>query len=506
MAKKPLVWTIAGSDSGSGAGIQADLLTCHDLGVHACTVITALTAQNSVVVNQIEYASAAIFCAQIDTLQADLPPTVIKLGMMGSTALLCALAQFLSKHPDIPIICDPVMVTSSGSELLPSSSLEYFMKHILPKVHVLTPNIHEAAVLTGKTFQHQEAIEDAARLLCQYGAKSALVKGGDAHSVGELSSSFSQDFWTDGRRSIWLTGHRQKHFHNHGSGCSLASAITACLAQGYTLMDALVMAKAYVTQGIRLAEPCGKGPGPVAHAGWPNESVDFPWITRTAQQGAQRSQFPNCGPEPLGFYPIVESVAWLEKCLSLGVKTIQLRIKNTKSLAHLKQAIRQATALVKNNKTRLFINDHWALAIEYGAYGVHLGQADLNTADIKAIEKAGLRLGISTHCYEELARAKALRPSYIAYGPIYHTLTASIPFSPRGTLLLKQVCELMRDYPVVAIGGVTYPKLADIYSTGVNGVATISAIKQANDLATTVKNWLAYDPPCAPRSNPLSFS
>lgn len=522
----PTLWTIAGSDSGSGAGIQADLLTCHDLGVHACTVITALTAQNSVAVNQIECASATMVRAQMETLLTDLAPKVIKLGMLGSMDIMQELERFLSAHPDIPVVCDPVMVTSSGSELFPRTALDYFMKRLLPRTDLLTPNIHEAETLTGQVIKSTEDMEAAGKRLCQYGAKNVLVKGGDIYPPSDLQpppptrgrgilskldklplpptrggaegegrmpyNKLSQDFWTNGKQSLWLTGPRHTHPHNHGSGCSLASAIAACLALDYTLLDALVIAKSYVSQGIRLAQPYGAGPGPVAHRGWPSQQQDFPWLTNTTEQGAHRLYFPSCGPEPLGFYPIVDSLAWLEKLLPLGVKTIQLRIKNTNGAAEIEAAICKAIELARSYDARLFINDHWQLAIQHRAYGVHLGQDDLHTADLEAISKARLRLGISTHCYEELARTHALRPSYIAYGPVYETHTKQISFAPQGILQLERICKLMSDYPVIAIGGINEEHLPTVLATGADGVAVISAITQADDPIAAAKRWLMF--------------
>ena len=484
--KKPLMWTIAGSDSGAGAGIQADLLTCHDLGVYACTVITALTAQNSVEVKQIEPASAAIVRAQIDTLQADLAPQAIKLGMLYSGEIMREVKHYLLRHPGTPVVCDPVMLATSGAALLAPFVLQHFIQDLLPHVDILTPNLYEAEKLSGQTITTPEDIEAAAAQLCQYGAKSVLIKGG--HKQGSHESDYCQDFWTNGNESCWLSGSRHPHVHRHGSGCSLASAIAACLAQGYTLMDALVIAKSYVSQGIRLAQQYGAGPGPIAHKGWPNAQADFAWMTDTAAAGSFRPHFPSCGPEPLGFYPIVDSVAWLEKLLPLGVKTLQLRIKNC--AGSIEEEIHKGIALARRYQARLFINDYWQLAIEYGAYGVHLGQTDLNAADCNVIAKAGLRLGVSTHCYEELARAHALRPSYIAYGPIYETTAKIMPFTPRGIRRLKRVQALMSDYPVVAIGGINYERLADVKATGVDGIAVISAITQASDPMAATKQWL----------------
>lgn len=154
----------------------------------------------------------------------------------------------------------------------------------------------------------------------------------------------------------------------------------------------------------------------------------------------------------LGLYPVVDSVLWIERLLAAGVTTIQLRIKDLDD-AQVEQDIAATIALGKRYQARLFINDYWRLAIKHGAYGVHLGQEDLETTDLAAIQQAGLRLGVSTHDERELAIAKAVRPSYIAMGHIFPTQTKQMPSSPQGLAVLKQMVENTPDYPTVAIGG-----------------------------------------------------
>lgn len=187
--------------------------------------------------------------------------------------------------------------------------------------------------------------------------------------------------------------------------------------------------------------------------------------------------FPDCGLEPLGLYPIVDSVAWAQQLLPLGITTIQLRIKN-KNEAELAAAIQQSVVLAQQFQARLFVNDYWQLAIQHGAYGVHLGQEDLDQADIKAIYQAGLRLGISTHSVAEVARACELQPSYIAFGPIYPTTSKPMAFGPQGVEQLRDWRKIL-NYPLVAIGGINKERLPDVLATGVDGVALISAITQA---------------------------
>ena len=197
----------------------------------------------------------------------------------------------------------------------------------------------------------------------------------------------------------------------------------------------------------------------------------------------QQKSFPSIGDEPLGLYPVVDRALWLETLLPLGVSTIQLRVKDLTGQP-LEEEIKRAVEIAKHFKCRLFINDYWQLAIKHGAYGVHLGQEDLVAAaqdesnPINQLLEAGLRLGISTHCHYEVARAHALKPSYIAYGPVFATQSKDMPWIPQGLTELAYWQQLL-DYPVVAIGGIDLDRAKSIHVLGVSGIAMISYITQA---------------------------
>ena len=481
---KPIVWTIAGSDSGGGAGIQADLHTFHNFKVHGCSVITAVTAQNSVGVDDVAYIPSKTIRAQLQALQSDLPTKVIKLGMLGKPSVIHTVAEFLKNYDGI-VICDPVMIATAGASLSQSEAVNALIHAIFPYVDLLTPNIFEAEQITQRSLQTSEAMAQAAHDIIKLGPKSVFIKGG--HNAGNYCS----DYWTNGKESFWLTNHRQSNPNTHGTGCTLSAAIAANLALGHPLKDALVISKMYVTQGIYHATALGKGPGPVSHYYWHKSLMDFPTLTLASctpsdkQHASIRSvtvestlpAFPTCGDTPLGLYPIVDDSEWLKKLLPLGITTIQLRIKNKFGDA-LVNEIKRSIALAEQYQARLFINDHWELAIRYKAYGVHLGQDDLNSANIYSIQKAGLRLGISTHCYYEVARAHYFKPSYIAIGPIFPTTSKTMKFPPQG---LEKLTYWQRtlSYPLVAIGGIGLNEFTSILKTGVSGIAMISAITQA---------------------------
>ena len=186
---------------------------------------------------------------------------------------------------------------------------------------------------------------------------------------------------------------------------------------------------------------------------------------------------------PIGFYPVVPTAEWVERLLGWGVRTMQLRAKATDHSADALE--REVRAAVEAGRAvpgaQVFINDHWQLALDAGAYGVHLGQEDLDTADLKALRAAGIRLGLSTHTPAELARAHAVQPSYLAIGPIYPTTLKVMPYQPVGLDRLKAWVPQAVPYPVVAIGGISLERLPGVMACGVDGVAVVSAVTLAAD-------------------------
>jgi hydroxymethylpyrimidine kinase/phosphomethylpyrimidine kinase/thiamine-phosphate diphosphorylase len=511
----PIVWTIAGSDPSGGAGVQADLKTFQGLDVYGGSVISALTVQNTTGVFRVAPVAPDLLREQIARLAEDLPPVAIKLGMLGSAAQVRVVADFLATT-DAFVVCDPVLASTGAVPLLDAAGLRLLRERILPRADLVTPNVPELGKLLGPDFQAlEDSIRAAAAELLRRGARAVLVKGG--HGDG----AFCQDYFSDGRQSLWLTSPRQNVRHTHGTGCTLASAIAAARALGHSLPDALVIGKAYLNQGLRLGEDLGQGHGPLAHRGWPESPDDLPWIfcsgacepppgigltgqasykkpldsscvgalPRQRDEFCKRlcSKFPDCGPQPLGLYPIVDRAAWLEKLLPLGVTTLLLRAKDLTGAA-LETEIRLAIEIARRYGARLFINDAWALALQHGAYGVHLGQADLEGADLPALARAGLRLGISTHNYFELAVAAAHRPSYIAIGPVFATASKTLAHPPLGVAGFRRLARLA-PAPVVAIGGLTPERGADLRAAGASGYAVIGDVVNAPDPIARVRAW-----------------
>ena len=257
---KGRVLVVAGSDSGGGAGIQADIKTVTALGGYAATAITALTAQNTQGVFGIHPVPTDFIRQQIALVLDDIGADAIKTGMLGDRATIAAVAEALAPHADrIPVVVDPVMVAQSGDALLDAGAEESLAAHLLPLAAVLTPNLPEAERLTGLTVAEPEAMVAAAEALHERGARAVLVKGG--HLAGDrLVDVLLHEGGLERYESARIPTR-----HNHGTGCTLASAIAAGLAQGLAVEPAVRRARRYLQEAIRRAPGLGQGNGPVDH-------------------------------------------------------------------------------------------------------------------------------------------------------------------------------------------------------------------------------------------------
>jgi hydroxymethylpyrimidine kinase/phosphomethylpyrimidine kinase/thiamine-phosphate diphosphorylase len=253
------VMTVAGSDSGGGAGIQADIKTVTLLGSYASSVITALTAQNTLGVNGIHGVPASFVAEQLDAVLDDIPVDVVKSGMLFSEEIIGTIAEKLAVHGKRMFVLDPVMVAKGGSRLIGEDAVAVLIERLLPLAYLVTPNIPEAEALTGLTIRDEDAMVEAAQTLYACGARNVLVKG------GHLSNDDAVDILFDGRTIRRYSAPRIESLNTHGTGCSCASAISAFLAQGEPLPVAVARAKEFISAGIRLAGPLGTGHGPLNH-------------------------------------------------------------------------------------------------------------------------------------------------------------------------------------------------------------------------------------------------
>ncbi|MSQ12959.1 MAG: bifunctional hydroxymethylpyrimidine kinase/phosphomethylpyrimidine kinase [Dehalococcoidia bacterium] len=255
----PVAMTIAGSDSGAGAGIQADLKTFAALGVYGTSVLTAITAQNTLGVTAVHEVPTEVIAAQLDAVVTDIGADVVKTGMLSSAAIISTVAERLRHHRLDRIVVDPVMIAKGGDRLLRQDALDTLRSVLVPMATIVTPNLPEAAELTGRRVETLEQAYDAARTIVHdLGAKAVVVKGG--HLEGP-----PVDLFYDGEEFHAFSAQRVQTTSTHGTGCTFASAVAANLALGYSPLEATARAKRYVTNAIRKAYPIGHGHGPLNH-------------------------------------------------------------------------------------------------------------------------------------------------------------------------------------------------------------------------------------------------
>ena len=258
MATAKRAMTIAGSDSGGGAGIQADLKTFAALGVYGTSAITAVTAQNTLGVTAVQELPPDLVAAQIEAIISDIGADAVKTGMLANSGIIRVVAAKVKEHGLANLVVDPVMVAKGGDRLLQEEAVEALRSLLIPLATVVTPNLPEAAALLGRRVESLEEARQAARDMVAMGALSAVVKGG--HLEGD-----ALDVFYDGRELREFRADRVDTTSTHGTGCTFASAIAAGLARGMALEEAVAQAKEYVTAAIRSAFPVGGGHGPLNH-------------------------------------------------------------------------------------------------------------------------------------------------------------------------------------------------------------------------------------------------
>ncbi len=266
-------------------------------------------------------------------------------------------------------------------------------------------------------------------------------------------------------------------------GEAAACVLAACRSMGFVEDDAQLLTRAWAAQAQRT--------GGFDPAAWPDAPQDFGVDT-----GERVEAFAPC-PQRLGLYAVLPDADWVGRMARAGVPTVQLRFKSEDPAAVARE-VQAAVRAVQGTDSLLFINDHWREAIDAGAYGVHLGQEDLEGAreHLQTIRTAGLRLGLSTHGYSELLRAESVAPSYLALGAIYPTTLKRMATAPQGPGRLAAYARLMRHRPLVAIGGIDYARLAEVLPSGVGSVAVVRALVAANDPAAEARRFMARIAQC----------
>ena len=501
------VWSIAGNDSGGGAGLSADQRAAAALGVHLCPVVAAITAQNTCAVTRVQPVSADLLDAQLAALAADLPADwpqatghgprlVIKTGLLGSPDLVAVVALWvdaLRLRGPVALVVDPVLGASTGASFANAATVAAYRRELLPRATLITPNVAEAARLLDCAAPTDLAEWPVlARGLHLAGAQAVCITGGDSPDHQGLVL----DWISTPHASGWLALPRVATAHHHGTGCTLASSAAAALALGFVAADALVLAKMATTHALQGGYATGLGRGPVAaRSGLARHPAQLPQLTWGEALELAPPLIEAAAPVDLGLYAIVDSAERVAQVLQAGVRTVQLRIKTPAQpdaawRDHLAEAIRLSVAACQPYGAQLYINDHWQLAHELGASAIHLGQEDLQAlgeSGRAALRATGLQLGISSHSLWELARARTLAPAYIACGPVWPTLTKDMPWLPQGLDNLSWWVA-MAGTPVVAIGGILTPEQAtQAARSGASAVCIVRGL--GADPAQTVPTW-----------------
>ncbi len=512
---RPIVWSIAGNDSGGGAGLSADARAAAAFDVHLCPVVAAVTAQNSRAVTQVAPVAPELLDAQLAALADDMLPAAIKTGLLGSADNVAVLARWvdrLRQRGPVALVVDPVLGASSGAAFADEAVLRAYRELLLPRATVLTPNAGEAGRLLGHAAA-EPATDPAAdlpalaRKLRSAGVQAVAITGGDSMQA----DGWSLDWIDTEHASGWLALPRVATPHNHGTGCTFASSTAAALARGFVAADALVLAKMATTAALRHGHAAGQGAGSLAaRAGFATDPSLLPFMSWGASfdveacarlsdeaWGSLSSEEPD-----IGLYAIVDTAERVAQVVGAGVKTVQLRIKSPDVpdagwQAALRQAISDALASCRATGATLVVNDHWRLGAELAAgdtqaLAVHLGQEDLLTlgeAGRAELAASGLKLGISSHSLWELARARSLTPWYVACGPVWPTLTKAMPWVPQGLDNLAWWVH-MAGRPVVAIGGILQAQQAtQAAQSGASGVCVVRGLGDVP--AQTVPAWQA---------------
>ncbi len=249
----PVALTIAGSDPSGGAGLQADLRTFHQFGVYGTTVVTLITVQNTVRASRVEILDPRLVGEQLDAVLQDLPPGAIKTGALGSAAIVEVIA---SRSFACPLVIDPVMIGKHGARLIDADARASLRSLLLPRASLITPNLDEAAELAGMEVSDSDGMREAAKRIAVFGVPSVLIKG------GHLEGDAVDVLWHGGVFSEYRSERLQTR-HTHGTGCTYSAAITACLAQGFSIPEAVGKAKKFIHEAIRTAPGLGAGSGPL---------------------------------------------------------------------------------------------------------------------------------------------------------------------------------------------------------------------------------------------------
>ena len=503
---------IGAHDSSGGAGLVSDVKAANALKCDPKYVVTHVTAQTHNSVSDIFPVSEESFEAQLNSAKPENQDcknlnVVLKLGMVGKKWMfkkIYSFIEFLEREGfSLKLVIDPVLLSSSGKSLMEEEALDFLKEFIFTKVTLLTPNLIEAENILKMKVRNLKDVEQMGEKFLSLGVESVLIKGGHFFErLSDDSNGVIYDYFCSLKRHYWLKAKKIKLNNElnpkvRGTGCFLATLVASGLAQGLNTSDSLVIGRCLLNSSIRKSRSNGGASilGPTGLESF--KSSDFPIIEAFSNQEfygkkdlTKKRGFKPLGDRPESFpwlYPIVDRANWISRLAENKLHIIQLRIKDLEGDA-LEREIEEAVYLSKTYNIKLFVNDYWELALKYKAYGVHLGQEDLSSANLERIREGGLALGLSSHSYEEGAIAKGIFPSYVALGPIYFTKLKAMNFSPQGVSALK-TWKKIYDCPVVAIGGINLELLPEVMSASPEIVSVVRDITLSKKPTQRVKEW-----------------
>ncbi|GIL79240.1 hypothetical protein Vretifemale_8627 [Volvox reticuliferus] len=518
----PRVLSIAGSDSGGGAGIQADVKTLMARGVFAMTALTALTAQNTHGVSAVHAVPPEFLMQQIDAVLSDLGADAIKTGMLPNAEAVHVVADRIrhyrsgaaaaappsstSPHGFLPLVVDPVLVSTSGHSLAEGGVAAALLRDLLPLATVATPNIPEAEALLacGPITSIGDMRRAARELQVKTRCGAVLIKGGHMKPTGTADDPADVvDILYDGEQLHELRGAWIHTGNTHGTGCTLASAIAAELAKGLPLRAAVSAARSALQTALRASVPLSLGSGvqrPFHHRHMMAATVSEPTGAAVAE-GGKRGTLARVDPatlrRQLRLYGVTDPYC-NKKCNRTLLEAVTLAVRGGATIIQLREKdidggdfVREAAAALQvchQHGVPLIINDRVDVALAVGADGVHVGQSDLPAGLVRAMIGPARILGVSVKTPQQARDAVAAGADYLGAGAVLPTGTKDTDVI--GLEGLAAVCEAAAPLPVVSIGGISAANAADTIRAGCAGIAVVSAIFAAEDVEAAARALL----------------
>lgn len=461
------VVTIGGSDSAGCSGIQADIKAISAFNLHAACVLTSVTAQNTQAVIHNQRLETDTVRSQLEAIVSDLSVGAIKIGLLGNASVIRTIAEVVDKHAlsKIPIIVDPVISSSTGQLLLDPQAQQELLLQLLPCATLFTPNCDEAQILTGIDIQTIDDAINAGRSLLASGCGAILIKG------GHFTFAPTTDVLVLPDQVITFPAKKIPTANTRGTGCSLASAIAACMATEIPLVESIRAAKNFVRRSIAAGYSVGSGPGPIDSLHWQR----YPILPKVAL-----GRFHAITDQNLQTTYSHLEVAKL--ALEGGADVIQYRDKANLTSAQRIEVATELSHLCKAHKANLIINDRTDIARSTSAAGVHLGKNDLSPTVARHILGPNAYIGKTANSYEEALAAEQLPIDYLGVGPIFKTTSKSNAPAPLGLATLEKIAKQVTK-PIIAIGGIEPELVGSVIEAGAYGIAILSGLwKGSNPL------------------------